>query len=55
MLWMSGPLTICACAAALDEAGISYTPATGAIFIWVDMRKFLSEPTWQVISQRLLR
>ncbi|BDA42313.1 1-aminocyclopropane-1-carboxylate synthase [Coccomyxa sp. Obi] len=36
---------------ALDRAGIPYTPATGAIFLWVDMRKYLSEPTWQAERQ----
>ncbi|KAK9901665.1 hypothetical protein WJX75_007319 [Coccomyxa subellipsoidea] len=33
--------------AALEKADIPYTPATGAIFLWVDLRKYISEPTWQ--------
>jgi hypothetical protein len=38
-----------ACAAALEQAGIPFTPAVGAIFLWVDLRKWLPEPTWEVM------
>jgi aspartate/methionine/tyrosine aminotransferase len=32
--------------AALGAAGISYVPADAGVFVLLDMREFLSEPTW---------
>ncbi|MCL1587970.1 MAG: aminotransferase class I/II-fold pyridoxal phosphate-dependent enzyme [Actinomycetia bacterium] len=32
--------------AALEAAGISYIPADAGLFVLLDMREFLSEPTW---------
>ncbi|CAK0764832.1 hypothetical protein CVIRNUC_003198 [Coccomyxa viridis] len=31
----------------LEKAGIPYTPAVGAIFMWVDLRAALAKPTWE--------
>ena len=36
------------CPGELDKAGIPYTPAVGAIFMWVDLRAALAKPTWEV-------
>ena len=36
------------CPDELEKAGISYTPAVGAIFMWVDLRAALAKPTWEV-------
>ena len=38
----------CIVAGALEEAGIPFTPAVGAIFLWADFRSFLEEATWEV-------
>ena len=37
----------------LKKAGIPYTPAVGAIFMWVDLRGALPSQTWEVIHQAL--
>lgn len=34
-----------ACTAILDEAGIPYLPATAGMFVWIDLRKWLTAPT----------
>lgn len=31
---------------ALDEAEIPFVPAEAGMFVWIDMRKYLSEPSW---------
>ena len=36
------------CPGELEKAGIPYTPAVGAIFMWVDLRAALAKPTWEV-------
>ncbi len=36
-----------AVAEALDEAKIPYTPAVGAMSVWVDLRAALTEKTWE--------
>ena len=38
----------CVGSGALEDAGIPYTPAVGAIFLLVDLRKALDQPTWAV-------
>lgn len=37
------------CVGELERAGIPYTPAVGAIFMWVDLRVALPKPAWEVI------
>ena len=43
--------------AALDAAGIPFIPAEAGIFVLCDIRRFLSEPTWdaeRALWQRIL-
>lgn len=35
-------------AAGLDELSIPHAPAAGAVFLLMDLRKWLPEPTWEV-------
>ncbi len=44
-----GPPTLLCCTGELEKAGIPFTPAVGAIFMWVDLRGALPQPTWEVI------
>ena len=39
---------LCIGTGALEDAGIPYTPAVGAIFLLIDLRKALAQPTWAV-------
>ena len=32
---------------ALKEAGIPFVPADSTMMMWLDLRKFLTEPTWE--------
>ena len=41
------------CAGELKKASIPFTPAVGAIFMWVDLRGALPQPTWEA-SLKLL-
>ncbi|KAL4458929.1 hypothetical protein ABPG75_013794 [Micractinium tetrahymenae] len=34
-------------AAALEEEGIPFLPAVGGMFAWIDLRRWLPEPTWE--------
>ena len=42
-------------AGALKEAGIPFTPAVGAIFLWADLRAALEEATWEVCLEQQCR
>lgn len=33
--------------AALEQGGIPFLPAVGGMFVWVDLRRWLPEPTWE--------
>jgi len=30
----------------LDQAGVPYTPASGGVFVWLDLHAALAQPTW---------
>ena len=47
---MDQSILLC-CAGELKKAGIPFTPAVGAIFMWVDLRGALPQPSWEVILQ----
>jgi len=36
---------------ALTKAEITFTPAAGSVFCWVDLRSALSQPTWKAERQ----
>ncbi|PRW59463.1 1-aminocyclopropane-1-carboxylate synthase [Chlorella sorokiniana] len=36
-----------ALAGALEAEGIPFTPAVSGMFVWVDLRRWLAEPTWE--------
>ena len=49
MCWQTVPLySEVRCAGELKKASIPFTPAVGAIFMWVDLRGALPQPTWEV-------